>query len=85
MIRIKIVGFRKMQGQNLVKVSHTRLNLIDGPVTTGLGEIHIRILIIGIEEYGEILVLVKHENNWMVRLREQSRTGTQHMSITDHP
>ena len=85
MIRIKTVGFRKLRGQNLVKVSQIRLNIIDGPVTTGLGEIHIRILIIGIEEYGEILVLVKLENNWMVRLREQSRTGTQHTSITHHP
>ena len=42
-------GFRKIQGQNLVKVSQTQLNLVDGPVTTGLGEIHIRILIIRIE------------------------------------
>ena len=37
-----------MRGQNLVKVGQDWLNLIDGPVTTGLGEIHIRILIIGI-------------------------------------
>ena len=58
---------------------------MDGPQTTGLGEIHIRILIIRIEEYGEILVLVKFENNWMLRLREHSHTGTQHMSITCHP
>ena len=58
-----------MRGQNLVKVLQTWLNLIDGPETAGLGEIHIRILIIGIEEYGEILVLVKFETNWMVRLR----------------
>ena len=50
MVRIKIAGFRKMRGQNLVKVSQTRLILIDGLVATGLGEIHIRILIIGIEE-----------------------------------
>ena len=63
-------GFRKMRGQNLVKVSQTWLNLTDGPETTGLGEIHIRILIIGIEEFGDILVLVKFENNWMVRLGE---------------
>ena len=48
-----------MQGQNLVKVSQTRLNLTDGPETIGLGETHIRIMIIGIEEYGDILVLVK--------------------------
>ena len=58
-----------MRGQNLVKVFQTWLNLIDGLETTGLGEIHIRILIIGIEEYGDILVLVKFETNWMVRLR----------------
>ena len=43
-----------MRGQNLVKISQTRLNLIDGNETTELGEIHIRILIIGIEEYGDI-------------------------------
>ena len=44
-----------MYGQNLVKVGQTRSNLIDGPETTGLIEIHIRILIIDIEEYGHIL------------------------------
>ena len=48
-----------MHGQSLVKVSQTWLNLIDGPDTTGLGEIYIQILIIRIEEYGDILVLVK--------------------------
>ena len=48
-----------MCGQNLVKVSQTQSNLIDGLETIRLGEIHIRILIIGIEEYGDILVLVK--------------------------
>ena len=79
------VGFTERHGQSLVKVCQTQSNLIDGPETTGLGEIHIRILIIGIEEYGEILVLVKFENNWMVRLREHSHTGTQHMSIMRHP
>ena len=68
-----------MRGQNLIKVSQTLLNLIDGPVTTGLGEIHIRILIIGIEEYGDIFVLVKFENNWIVRLTEESHTGTQYI------
>ena len=73
-----------MRGQNLVKVSQTQLNLIDGPVTTRLGEIHIRIFIIGIEVYGDILVLVKFENNWMVRLRGQSNTSTQHMSFMHH-
>ena len=41
-----------MCGQSLVKVGQTRSNLIDGPDTTGLGEIHIQILIIRIEEYG---------------------------------
>ena len=54
-------------------------------MTIGFGEIHIRILIIGIEEYGDILVLVKFETNWMVRLREQNHTGTQHMFIMRHP
>ena len=58
-----MAGFREMRGQSLVKVDQTRLNLIDGPETTRLCEIHIRILIIGIEEYGDILVLVKFENN----------------------
>ena len=57
------VGFRERRSQSLVKVGQTRSNLIDGSETTGLGEIHIRILIIGIEEYGDILVLVKFENN----------------------
>ena len=57
------VGFRERRGQNLVKVGQTRSHLIDGPKTTRLCEIHIRILIIEIEEYGDILVLVKFENN----------------------
>ena len=74
-----------MYGQSLGKVSQTWSNLIDGPETTGLGEIHIQILIIRIEEYGDILMLIKFENNWMVRLREHSHIGTQHMSITCHP
>ena len=65
-----------MRGQNLVKVSQTRLNLIDGPVTIGLGEILIRIFIIRIEEDGGILVFGKLEYNWMVKLREKSHTGT---------
>ena len=76
------VGFRERRGQNLVKVGHTHSNLIDGSVTTGLGEINIRILIIGISEGGDILVLVKFGNNWMVRLREQSHSGAQHMFIS---
>ena len=74
-----------MLDQSLVKVGQTRLNLIDGPVTTGLGEIYIQILIIGIKEYGYILVLVKFETNGMVRLKEHSHTGTQHISISRHP
>ena len=71
-----------MHGQSLVKVGQTRSNLIDGLETTRLCEIHIRILIIGIEKYGDILVLVKFVTNWMVRLREHSHTDTQHMSIS---
>ena len=35
------VGFRERRGQNLVKVGQTRSNLIDGPKTTRLCEIHI--------------------------------------------
>ena len=52
-----------MRSQSLVKVDQTQLNLIDGPVTTRIGEIHIQNLIIGIEKYGDILVLVKFEIN----------------------
>ena len=58
-----MVGFRERQGQSLVDVSQTRSNLINGSETTRLCEIHIRILIIGIEKYGDILVLEKFENN----------------------
>ena len=58
-----MVGFREMGGQILVNVGQTRSNLIDGPKTTRLCEIQIWILIIGIEKYGDILVLVKFENN----------------------
>ena len=65
-----------MHGQNLVKVGQTQSNLIDGPETTRQGEIHIQILIIGIEEYGDILVLVKFENNWMIKLSKHSHKGT---------
>ena len=36
---------------------------MDGPKTTELGEINIQILIIGIEEYDDILVLMKFETN----------------------
>ena len=66
MITIKRLDLKKC----MVKVGQTRSNLIDGPNTTGLGETHIQILIIRIEEYGDILMLVKFETNWMVRLRE---------------
>ena len=47
----------------MVKVGKTWSNLIDGPNTTGLSEIYIQILIIKIEEYGDILMLVKFETN----------------------
>ena len=70
-----------MCGQNLVKVGQIWSNLIDSPETTRLGENHIQILIIEIEEYGDILVLVKFETNWMIRLRKHNHTGTQHISI----
>ena len=62
MVTIKQLDLEK----STVKVGQTRSNLIDGPETTGLGEIHIQILIIRIEEYGDILMLVKFETNWMV-------------------
>ena len=57
------VGFKEMCGQSLVKVGQIQSNLIDGPKTTGLGEIHIQILTNRNEEYGDILVLVKFETN----------------------
>ena len=68
--------FGERGGQSLVNVGQTRLNLIDGPETTRLCEIHIRILIIGIEKYGDILLLVKFENNWIIRLSKHSHKGT---------
>ena len=80
-----MVGFRERRGQSLIKIGQTRSNLIDDPETTRLCEIHIRILIIGIEKYGDILVLVKFENSWMVRLSEHCHKDTQHTSITCHP
>ena len=80
MVTIKRFDLEK----GVVKVCQTRLNLIDGLVTSGFGEIHIQILIIRIEEYGDILMLVKFEINWMVTLREHSHTDTQHMSISRH-
>ena len=79
------VGFGERCGRSWVKVGRTQLNLIDGPVNTRLCEIHFRILVTGIEEYGDILVFGKFETNWMVRLWEQNHTGTQHMFITRHP
>ena len=62
-----MVGFREWQSQNLVKVDQTRSNLIDGIENIRLCEIRIQILIIRIEKYSDILVLVKFENNWIVR------------------
>ena len=58
-----MVGFKERHGQSLVKVGQIQSNLIDGPKTTGLGEIHIQILTNRNEEYGDILVLVKFETN----------------------
>ena len=80
----QIVGFKERCGQSLLKVGQMWSNLIDSLETTGLGEIHIQTLIIGIEEYGEVMVLVKFETNWIVRLRKHSHTGTQHMCIMRH-
>ena len=71
-----MAGFRKMCSQSVVKVGSTQSNLIDGPEIIRLCEIHIRIFITRIEEYGDILVLVKFENNWIIRLREHSHNGT---------
>ena len=71
-----MIGFRKKCGQNLVTVGQTRSNLIDGLETTGLSENHNQILIIGIEKDGDMLVLVKFETNWMVRLRKHNHTST---------
>ena len=79
-----MVGFRERRSQSLVKVGQIWSNLINGLKTTGLGEIYIQTLIIGIEEYSDVLVLVKFKANWMVILREHSHTSTQLMSITRH-
>ena len=78
------VGFRERRAQSLVKVGQTWSNLIDGLETTRICEIHIRILIIGIEKYGDILVLVKFENNWLVKRREHCHKGTQHKYLMRH-
>ena len=80
-----MVEFSERRGQCLVKVGQTRSNLIDDPETTKLCESHIQIFIIGIEKYGNILVLVKFKNNWMVRLKKHCHKGTQHTSITRRP
>ena len=69
MVTIKWLNLEKW----VVKVGQTWSNLIDGPDITRLGEIHIQILIIRIEEYGDILVLVKFETNWMVRIHIELR------------
>ena len=79
------VGFIERRSQSLLKVGQTLSNLIDSPETTRLCEIHNRILIIGIEKYGNILVLVIFKNNWMVKLKEHCHSGRQHTSITRHP
>ena len=71
-----MVGFKERHGQILVKVGQTWLNIINGPETIRLCEIQIRILIIGIKRYGDILVLVKFENNWMIKLSKHSHKGT---------
>ena len=54
----QMIGFKEKRGQSLVEVGQIWSKLIDGPETTWLWEIHIWILIIGIEKYGYILVLV---------------------------
>ena len=71
----QLVGFRERHSQSLLKVSQTS-NFKNGPETTRLCEIHIRILIIGIEKYGDILVLGKFENNWMIRLTKHRQKCT---------
>ena len=80
MVTIKRLDLEKGE----VKVGKIRSNLIDGPDTTRLGEILIQTLIIGFEEYVDVLVLQKFETNWMIRLREHSHTSTQHISMRRH-
>ena len=48
------IRFWEKRGQSLVKVGQTWSHLIDGPETARFCEIYIRILIIRIEEYGDI-------------------------------
>ena len=57
------VRFRERRSQSLIKVGQNWLNLIDSPKTTGLDKISIQILVIGIEEYDDILVWMKFETN----------------------
>ena len=71
-----MVEFSERRGQCLVKVGQIRSNLIDDPEMNKLCEIHIQIFIIEIEKYGDILVLVKFEKNWMIRLSKHSHKGT---------
>ena len=71
-----MVGFREWHGQSLVIVGQIRSNLIDSPETTKLCEIHIQNLIIRIEKCDDILVLVKFENNWMIKLSKHSHKDT---------
>ena len=59
MVTIKLLELEK----STVKVGQTRSNLINCPETTRLCEIPDRIFIIRIEKYGNILVLVKFEDN----------------------
>ena len=66
----QMVGFGERCDQILVKVGQSQLNLIVGLEIARICEIQIRIWIIGIERYGDILVLEKFENSWIVRLME---------------
>ena len=84
MVTIKRLDLENTR-QSLVKVGQTRSNIINCPETTRICEIHNRILIIGIEKCGNILVLVKFENNWLVKKREHCHKGTQQKSIMRHP
>ena len=59
MVTIKRLNLEK----GMVKVGQIRSNLIGVPKTIRLGEIYFQISIIEIEEYGDILVLVKFKTN----------------------
>ena len=72
----QMVGFGERRNQILVNFGQSRLNLTNGLETTRLCEIQIQILIIGNERYGDILVLVKLDNNWMIKLSKHSHKGT---------